>query len=75
MAAHLGSRRQSEASGGFIASTTILGSVLVSSRLPADRLAAGRQALAAPLRRLDGGSATLGEHLADPLIVLVWASW
>lgn len=43
--------------------------------LAPERIAAGRAALAVPLRRLDGGSATLGEHLADPLIVLVWASW
>jgi hypothetical protein len=40
-----------------------------------DRVAAGREALAAPLRRLGGGTATLAEHLADPLIVLIWASW
>lgn len=40
-----------------------------------ERVAAGREALAVPLRRLGGGTATLAEHLADPLIVLVWASW
>ncbi len=45
------------------------------SRLSAEKVAAGREALRVPLRRLEGGTATLGEHLADPLIVLVWASW
>ncbi len=40
-----------------------------------DRIATGKEALAVPLRRLDGGTATLAEHLADPLVVLVWSSW
>jgi hypothetical protein len=31
--------------------------------------------LDAPLRTLDGRPATLREHLADPLVVFVWASW
>jgi len=31
--------------------------------------------LDAPLRMLDARATTLREHLADPLIVFVWASW
>jgi hypothetical protein len=45
------------------------------SVLSNDRIAAGRAALEVPLRRFGGGTATLREHLADPLVVLVWSSW
>src|SRR5260221_13768644 len=45
------------------------------SGLTSDRVAAGLIALDIPLKRLEGGTATLREHLGNPLIVLVWSTW
>lgn len=49
--------------------------MIEASTLGPERIAAGHAALDTPLRRLDGGEARLRDHLGDPLLVLVWASW
>ena len=46
-----------------------------TSLLSSERLSAGRAAIDVRLRRFGGGTGTLREYLADPLIVLVWSSW
>ncbi len=43
--------------------------------MPSERIAAGHAALDAPLHGLDGSQTRLRDHLADPLLVLVWSSW
>jgi len=49
----------------------------VSTPRPADQGSSPNAdaGLDAPLRTLDGRATTLREHLADPLVVFVWASW